>query len=329
MSLNPIANQLTDKIKIAIIGVASKKGSEYFKSLQQRDDVEIVACVVNQTVPEFLKSFSGEIVYNGDVDDLLKKKKFQIAVVTLPHHEHQKVTLKLLEAGVYVIKEKPLSLNTEQAEELARIIKERQLPPIFTTVQRSVHPSFLNAKEQLNRIGKIKSFCFHYCFALPSMTTGWRADKEKSGGGVLMDMGYHIIDIIHLYFGKPQEVKSEFGFCYEEMQERKLEDVARITMNYGSFNGEVVLHRHAEEKKEEFIIDGEKGRIVISPEGYKIEDENGQENYPITLSKMELTSKMFEYCLDFSNNRASLEKDFQRNIDNVYQIESIYQNGTP
>ena len=229
---------------------------------------------------------------------------------------------------MYVIKEKPLSLNTGQAEELVKIIKERSLTPVFTTVQRSVHPLFLNAKEQLERIGKIKSFSFHYYFALPSMTTGWRAEKEKSGGGVLMDMGYHIIDIIHLYFGKPKDVKSKFEFCYEEMRKRKLEDVAKITMNYDSFNGEVMLHRHAKEKKEEFVIEGEKGRIVINPEGYRIIDESSQQDYSVTLSKKDRSSKMFDYCLYPSNNRVKLERDFQRNIDNVCLIETIYKNGT-
>ena len=255
-------------LNVAVIGAGSGKGQDYVEALRQRKDVRIVACVVNKNLPENierLRELGTTIILNGDVGRLISEVSFDVAIVSLPHHLHDNVTKLLLQANKYIIKEKPLAMNGTVARAYSHF------KPIFTTVQRSTHPLFLEAKRDLEQIGEPVSFTYTYTFNLPSPTSGWRAEAEMSGGGVLLDMGYHILDVVLNYFGKPESVNCVFGYQYSEMQRRKLEDSAVLTFSFaGGLKGTISLNRHADKKEERFEIRGSKGTIVLTPTTYDL-----------------------------------------------------------
>lgn len=312
-------------LNVAVIGAASGKGQDYIEALKERQDVNIVACIVNEKIPDNIAKLqeSGVIIIpNGNVSRLISEISFDAVIVSLPHHLHESVTRQLLEAHKYIIKEKPLALN----ENTARSYVQLESSPIFTTVQRSTHPIFLEAKSDLESIGECISFTYAYTFNLPSQTSGWRADCEKSGGGVVLDMGYHIIDVVLDFFGLPDNVEASFGYKYPEMERQKLEDSSKLTFSYSQgLQGVLVLNRHAEKKEERFEIKGTLGTMIITPSTYDLWiGSRLAKHVENSLSKIQIIQKMFDVCLGQRDDRIMLEKQFHRNMQTLSIIDKVY-----
>ncbi len=315
---------------IAIIGAASQKGQDYIQAiLDKPNGVKITAIVINKTMPQKVEGWAIEhkwkVIRNGNIQELIDTAKFDTALVALPHDQHNFATKLLLEQGVYIVKEKPLGMNLQEVASYKKLIEDKQCRPIFTTVQRSTHPLFVQAKADLAKIGKHLHFTYTYTFSLPNQTSGWRSDPIKSGGGVVLDMGYHALDVINDFFGYPIKIQSEFGYKFAELKKHKLEDSAKIILTYEGFSGDLLLDRHANSKSEQFELVGENGKIVLTPTSYELHQaQTLTKRVEMTLSKLEIIQQMFEASLGKNVHREYLREQFAKNIDTMRMIDVIY-----
>lgn len=322
--------ETSQKLRVIVVGAGGQQGMEYLEDLMRRSNVEVVAAVVNHTIPQKIREMGIEIFSGGDVEEVLKKLDFDAAIVSIPHYQHDCITRKLLACGKYVIKEKPLALTASDAHLYRELINEAGMPPIFTTVQRDTLPIFVEGRNWLELIGEPISFNYEYCFSLPGVTTGWRAKKETSGGGVVIDMGYHTVDVINRFFGVPHSLEATFGYNYEEMRQEGLEDYAQVIFDYSDkypgLKGTMTLNRHASGKKEVFIIHGTKATMRITSSECTVTGHNGEiiAQQMNVYSKKDAISSEFDFCLPYQENRVMLQEAFERNVQNVEIIEKIY-----
>lgn len=322
---------LAAKKRVVVIGAAGKKGTEYLQALLKRNDIEIPAVVINNNsspLIEELKNQGTTVIQNGQVNDLIATVPFDIALVSVPHHEHHVITEALLQAGKYIIKEKPLAIAINHAAQYQSTIVNNKITPIYTTVQRDTLPAFVYAKEDLQLLGKPLKFQYDYWFNLPSVTTGWRSKMSTAFGGVILDMGYHAIDVITKFFGlDTPEIESNISYKYQETRDEQLEDYAEIYFNYPTqaLSGKLILDRHAKQKRECFTIEGENGIMHINPQGYSIYDLNmqliKQENY--TLNKEDEIIAMFNRAIPYETNAELINQAFLRHMHNMEIIEQI------
>lgn len=338
-----VSIKLNEKKKptVILIGATGKQGQAYFNVL--KEDVKFVAFVV-----------SAQGVFNKNRQDLLdaavrdniqvfegieelkramrnKEIDFEIAIIATPHHLHKEFTTLLLKNNKTIIKEKPLALNYQEVEYYEEVLQSEELP-IFTIVQRHFQESLQEAKKDLHLIGKPLSFFYEYYFNLPSVTSGWRAEKLKSGGGVVIDMGYHIVDIVNDFFGMPilNETEVTFGFCYEDMFEKQLEDEAIIHLSYASkLKGEIKLSRH-NFAKEECIIKGTLGTMKVDLHHYEIYDihNNLIKLYKSTQTKAQNNFAMLDSYIRNRHNKKYQDQELMRHKNNIYIIDNIYKVAT-
>ena len=199
---------------------------------------------------------------------------------------------------------------------------------LFTIVQRNFNPSFTNAKNNLNKIGKIYNFSYDYELNFENETMGWRGEFNKSFGGVLIDMGYHILDIVLKFFHGLISASAVNSFCYNDMKKEGLEDSINIVMLFkNDISGVVNINRHSHIKKEIFTIRGEKGVIEILPSQYTIYDRKGNIvlNYKNSKTQEEMKISMFDYYIQNQNNNKFLFEHFRHHCNIVLLIEKIYQ----
>ena len=329
------------KPQVILIGATGKQGQAYFNVLKDR--VDFVAFVVSSKSPSNKdKQFFLELAKQSNiqifesVEDLKngmshKTVDFEVGILAVPHHLHKEFTTLLLQANKIVIKEKPLALNYSEVEYYENLAKTKELP-IFTIVQRHFQLSLQEAKKELYLIGKPLMFSYQYCFNLPTVTSGWRADKLKSGGGVVIDMGYHIIDIVNDFFGVPivNKISAVFNFYYEEMLQKTLEDEAFIHFDYlDGLQGEIKLSRH-DIAKEEFIIKGSLGLMRIDMDGYEIYDlyNNLIKFYKSTQTKVQNNLAMLDSYVQHRHNKKYMNAELMRHKNNIYIIDRIYKVAT-
>lgn len=302
--------------KLIIVGAAGNQGFEYYNLLN--DKLNIVALVDNNIshINDLYKNVhinKYKCVEDVNID-------FDIAIVCVPHSEHFKITKFLLEKGKTVIKEKPFAISLQEANMYENDIS------LFTIVQRQFNPMFTVGKEKLKELGHIYSYNYTYNLPLSEITKGWRADFSVCYGGVLLDMGYHVLDILLSYFGKPLKVESFQSYCYKEMEKQNLEDsISLMMLHDNGIQGTVTINRHSTHKKEKFEILGTNGCMIIEPKQLTMYDRKGNLLYSDDLnSSVNPKLEMFLEYIKNIGNKDYLKNHISHHKDMVDIINKIY-----
>jgi len=141
------------------------------------------------------------------------------------HIDHVKAAAK---AKKHILCEKPMGLNVGEAEEMVQICQEEGVTFGIAYMMRFVaqHLAALELITQ-GKIGK-PVFCRAQlsCW-YPPIQGAWRQDPLTSGGGSLMDMGSHCIDLLELFFGKVKRVQC---FTQNLVHDYPVEDSAVVTL---------------------------------------------------------------------------------------------------
>lgn len=314
---------MNKKQVIAIVGAAGQQGQEYYKILQGHEDVKVL---VDSDFEKLQKIYNKnpELQLFSSVDEAICKSNFSGAIICVPHHLHSSISLSLLKHQKIIIKEKPLALKSQDVS-LYRTFPKSVM---YTIVQRQFNPVFKNAKDDLKLIGSIYSYKYEYYLNLPEITTGWRANFASSGGGVLLDMGYHILDVALSFFGVPNKVTGELTYGYEEMQKIQLEDGALLMLSHynSQIQGSILLHRHYAQKKEVFEILGREGVMVVTPAGYKVYDRKNQliKEYSLEAT-YPIKRTMLQSYLQQHSDRQIVQSHFDHHASIVSIIEQVYE----
>lgn len=152
-----------------------------------------------------------------DYDRMLAEMDLDIVSITLPTPLHLPLTAKALKAGVHVICEKPMALDTASCDAMLKAAKEAtngaklmiahclRFWPAYTFLKKIV---------ESKKYGAVRSADFHRFSPPPGWSKGsnWLLDESKSGG-VALDLHIHDSDMIHYLFGMPKSVSSSANYA--------------------------------------------------------------------------------------------------------------------
>ena len=177
------------------------------------------------------------------------------------HLEHVKAAA---DAGKNILLEKPVGLNAEQAGEMVQYCAQRSVKLGVGFMMRfaTLHQKL---KQILNeeRIGKLVNVTAQFSCWYPEIEGAWRQNKALSGGGALMDMGIHLIDLIQYLSSsritKVAALNERLRFSYE------VEDSSSLLVRFdngmiGNINTNFNIPDAAARWQVSFF--GTKGRII-------------------------------------------------------------------
>ena len=150
---------------------------------------------------ESAKDYPGTI--NQTVDEILDDSEIELVVITTPNGTHGPLVQKALEAGKHVVVDKPFCLSFLQARGLVDFAKDRKLKlTIFQN--RRWDGDFLTAKKliQDGTLGSLVSFESNYHRFRTLIRNSWKESQDE-GGGILWDLGPHLVDQAVQLFGIP------------------------------------------------------------------------------------------------------------------------------
>lgn len=141
-----------------------------------------------------------------DLGRLLENKAVNVIDCAVPNHAHHAVIKQALLAGRPVYCDKPLALNAEQASDLLQTAEKAGVQVGLTFNYRFL-PAIMRAYEiiQAGELGEIYTFradYLHSGYQNPSRPMGWRLRQEQAGGGALVDLGSHVIDMVRHLLGE-------------------------------------------------------------------------------------------------------------------------------
>lgn len=198
-------------VRIGLIGAGGIAGS-HVKGYVSSADTVVVTAVADVSAENARKRAdeTGATSVYSDFNDLVNDANVDAVDICLPHHLHAPAILAAAKAGKHILCEKPLCLTVEQADVIAAAVESSGVT-LMCAHNQLYMPPVARAKEILDAggIGRVYEIrttdSFFNNFDPANM--GWRADKEKIGGGELIDTGYHPTYLmLHLAGAVPTEV---------------------------------------------------------------------------------------------------------------------------
>ncbi|BFH70502.1 MAG: Gfo/Idh/MocA family oxidoreductase [Paenibacillus dendritiformis] len=209
------------KVKVGVIGAGSIS-EMHFGGYQKNNEAELVAvCDLNaDRAKEKAEKFGApEAKIYTDYHELLANPDVEAVSICTWNNSHAEIAIAALEAGKHVLVEKPLCKTVEQALAVQEAQKKSGKTLQVGYVRRygmntRVLKKFIDAGD-LGEIYYAKASCLRRL----GNPGGWFSDVERSGGGPLIDLGVHVIDLCWYLMGKPK-VKSVSGNAYNRLGNR-------------------------------------------------------------------------------------------------------------
>lgn len=208
---------MSKKLKIGIIGCGGIAHGKHLPSLSKLKNVELVAfCDIEvEKAEKTAKQYGTEsaMVYE-DYKELLKDESIDVIHVLTPNISHAEISIASMEAGKHVLCEKPMAKTSEEARQMLEVAKKtgKKLTIGYNNRFRSdsQHLQKVTSRGDLGEIYFAKAHAIRRR-AVP--TWGVFLDEEKQGGGPLIDIGTHALDLT-LWMMDNYKPKSVMGNIY-------------------------------------------------------------------------------------------------------------------
>ena len=164
--------------------------------------------------------------------DALLKTDIQAVYIASPVHAHLQQVLACAKAGKHVLCEKPLGLNVTEAEEMVAACKRAsvQFGPAFMMRFQSQHQAAAKLIQE-GKLGKPVYARAQLSCWYPPMPKAFRQDPALGGGGSLIDMGSHCIDLLEMLFGPVKKVSC---FINRTIHSYASEDSAVVLLHFAN-----------------------------------------------------------------------------------------------
>jgi predicted dehydrogenase len=187
----------------------------------------------------------------------------QAAVVALPSHLHAPAALAMLRGGLHVLVEKPMGISAQQCADMIEAARQADRTLAVGLVRR-----FYDSSQLVRRIlqdgwlGKVHSFdCREGTIYRWAIQTDSRFRKEISGGGVLIDLGVHVLDLMLWWMGGYRDEPE--ALAYQDDARGGVEANCEIHLTLQSGVSGVIELSRTRDLRNTWIIRGERGALHI------------------------------------------------------------------
>lgn len=209
------------KIKVGIIGCGGIANGKHLPAIKKNDNIEIVAfCDLVEEKAVKAKTEYGQEdgrIYT-DYKKLLGEEKDIIAVYVLtPNKSHSSISIDAMRAGKHVMCEKPMAKTFEEAKEMVEVAKETgKILTIGYQNRYRTDSIYLKSACENGDLGEIYYAKGHAIRRRAVPTWGVFLNEEEQGGGPLIDIGTHALDLT-LWMMNNYEPECVLGSVYHKL----------------------------------------------------------------------------------------------------------------
>lgn len=210
-----------NNLKYACVGAGGIAVGKHLKGYSEVRGVDNVAvCDPDMDAARKAADEYGIPRVYADYEEMLENEKLDLISVCTPNFLHAPITLKALEKGINVHCEKPIALNSAEAQKMVDA-KNRYDKKLMVALNNRFAESSLFVKNITS--GGIVGEVYHVKCGwrrrrgIPGIG-GWFTNKKLSGGGPLIDLGVHFLDLVMYFTGYPDPV-SVTGRVYSKFND--------------------------------------------------------------------------------------------------------------
>jgi len=189
----------------------------YADSLQAQRAKDSLVSVYSRNI-EKAKKFAEDYklsFFSDDMATVVSRRDIDVVIISLPNNLHEAAVEACAKAGKHVLCTKPLGRNATEAKRMLDMVEKAGIMGGYLE-DLCYTPKFLKSMKSVKdgNIGKVlwaKSREAH-----PGPHSDWFWDSEQSGGGAMVDLGCHCVEIARNYIGK--EIKPVEVMCWSATQ---------------------------------------------------------------------------------------------------------------
>jgi len=213
--------EMNNKLRVGIIGcggIAKQKHFESLKAVSEQCEMVAFCDIKIERAEEGAKAYgTPEAKVYADYRELLQDKSIDVVHVLTPNVSHSPITIAAFEAGKHVMCEKPMAHNTEAAEAMMEAWKKSGKK--FTIAYQNRFRKDTQALQKACAAGELGDIYYGKAHAVRRRavpTWGVFPDKSLQGGGPLIDIGTHALDLT-LWMMDNYKPKSVTGSVFHKM----------------------------------------------------------------------------------------------------------------
>ncbi|MEM5852888.1 MAG: Gfo/Idh/MocA family oxidoreductase [Candidatus Aenigmatarchaeota archaeon] len=209
------------ELKAGVIGLGSM-GQHHARHYFNFRDVNLVAVSdVDDNKAEIAKKYNCK--FFNDYKEMLEKENLDIVSIAVPTSLHKKVAIDVLNKGIHVLIEKPISYDLRSAKEILKVAKKNRVKLMVGHVER-FNPVIMKLKELIEK----REFGEIFSIELKRLSIYHPRIRDC---GVIIDLGIHDIDLINFLLN--QKLRSIYAVAFHKfVPNPEFEDHANIILNF-------------------------------------------------------------------------------------------------
>ncbi|HUY80866.1 MAG TPA: Gfo/Idh/MocA family oxidoreductase [Acidobacteriaceae bacterium] len=249
---------MTKDLRIGVIGFGMAGKIFHSAVIAETPGLELAA-IVQRRGDEAAREYPGVEICRS-IDDMLRDASIRLVVVATPSYSHFEHALQCLRGGRNVVIDKPFTLTSDEARQL--IDEARQQGVLVTAYQnRRWDGDFVTLKQVLasGDLGRVVSFESHFDrFREAPRLNAWR-ESGVPGGGILFDIGPHLIDQATALFGNPETVWADVRI---DRENGATDDAFDVMLRFDRVTALLRSTLTAPARGPRFVVHGTKGSFV-------------------------------------------------------------------
>lgn len=217
-------DEMMKKVNVAIIGCGGIANGKHLPSLKKVEAVNLVAfCDIDvQKAKDAASEYStSDAKVYEDYQELLQDESIDVVHVCTPNISHAEISVAAMRAGKHVMCEKPMAKTSEEAKQMVAVAEEtgKKLTIGYNNRFRP-DSQYLHNVCQRGDLGDVYFAKAHAIRRRAVPTWGVFLDEEKQGGGPLIDIGTHALDLT-LWMMDNYKPKSVMGSTFHKLGKQK------------------------------------------------------------------------------------------------------------
>ncbi|MEP7075703.1 MAG: Gfo/Idh/MocA family oxidoreductase [Acidobacteriota bacterium] len=253
-------------IKWGLIGAGDIARKRVAPALRDLPNCELVS--ISRSRSDLAETFAKEFgarKWFADWLELIADDEIDAVYLATPVYLHAEQTIAAAEAGKHILCEKPMALNAAECDRMIAASRANNVK-LGVAYYRRFYPVIARMKEiidagEIGAVSVAQANAFEFFDPTPDNSRNWLLEKDKSGGGPMMDFGCHRIEVFINLFGRVRTVKS---LVSNHIFHREVEDTASATFDFENGTCASLTVTHAAKESEDTLdIYGTAGSIHI------------------------------------------------------------------
>ncbi|MDC9583403.1 Gfo/Idh/MocA family oxidoreductase, partial [Xenorhabdus sp. PR6a] len=313
-------------MKVAIIGCGNIVLKEHIPAMVSLGIKIYGLCDLSpNNIDEARSLLNYEVAGFSCYKELINKVKPDTLLVALPHNMYYEVLDYCSNFPMKIIKEKPFALTLSQAKIFSDLSRGRNFK-IFTVCQKRYTPAYEILKYEIKKSEeKISQLTIRYTIPSKNPNGNWRSQYSTSGGGVWLDMGYHVVDIINYLFDGKEIKINHARLINSSCGDYNVDDIAFVELECDG----VIIFAYIScveiEKHEDVTAYGQNAIFHADKKKVNIKNKKQEIIKSIEIESISPFVRMYKDFL-FDGGEAGFERNLNSSIALMRVLERAFKN---